>query len=166
MDEEKDMIEINDLDLKGFMVNAINNVFDTMLSMEVETSDADSAMVVEGNRIVGSVAFAGQALGSVSIHVTDQFARIITAAMLDMEPDEIESEDETLDVIGELSNMIGGDIKSRLCDVGLQCQLSIPTITKGNNFTIDSKGYMKNERISFRNGSHNALSEVFVRKGD
>ena len=75
-------------------------------------------------------------MGSINLHVNGDFAKLITAAMLDMEEDEIEGDEEVHDVVGELSNMIGGDLKSRLCDVGLTCELSIPTITSGRELEL------------------------------
>ncbi|MBW1728944.1 MAG: chemotaxis protein CheX [Deltaproteobacteria bacterium] len=147
------MNEINTVDLKGFVGNAVNEVFDTMLSMEVEFSDADSQTTVDGNRIVGSVSFAGELMGSVCIQVPDVFARLMTAAMLGMELEEIEGEEEVNDVIGEVSNMIGGDLKSRFCDSGLPCELSIPSITSGSDFKVESRNYQQ----------HFAVVEVFIK---
>ena len=158
------MKEINLLDLKEFIVNAVNNVFDMMLSMDVEISDADSQVVVDGNQIVGLVSFAGDVMGSINIQVGDIFARLITSAMLGMELDEIDDE-EVSDVIGELSNMIGGDLKSRFCDSGFPCQLSIPSIATGSDFRIKSKGWMKHERFAFCYQQHTALVEVFIKSG-
>ncbi len=158
------MKEINSLDLKGLVVNAVNNVFDMMLSLEVEISDADSQAVVDGNKIVGSVSFAGDVMGSISIQVGDTFARLMTAAMLGMESEEVDGE-EVNDVIGELSNMIGGDLKSRFCDSGFPCQLSIPSITSGSDFKIESRDWMKHECFAFCHQQHTALVEVFIKSG-
>lgn len=155
------MSEINKIDLKCFITNSVNKVFDTMLSMSVEFSDAD--FVMDGERIVGSVSFAGKVMGVISINVGNTFAREMTAAMLGMETDEIESDEEVFDVIGEVSNMIGGDLKSRFCDAGLDCQLSIPTTTSGSNFKIDLQGWIKHESLIFYNGTNSASVEVYVK---
>jgi len=66
-----------------------------------------------------------------------------------MDEDEIEGDEEVHDVVGELSNMIGGDLKSRLCDAGLTCELSIPTITSGKEFQVQPKGWTRHERFVF-----------------
>ncbi len=158
------MNEINSLDLKGFAINAVNSVFDMMLSMEVEISDADSQVVMNGNRIVGSVGFAGDVMGNIRIHVGDDFARVMTAAMLGTESEEVDGE-EVSDVIGELSNMIGGDLKSRLCDSGFPCQLSIPSVTSGSDFKIESRGWIKHECFTFCHQQHTAMVEVFIKSG-
>ena len=84
------MSDINAVDLRGFISGAMDEVFDTMLSMNIELADEGVQANVDGERIVGSVGFAGKAVGSVSIQVNEVFARQITAAMLGMEEDEIE----------------------------------------------------------------------------
>lgn len=158
------MKKINSLNLKGLAINALNNVFDMMLDMTVEISDADSQEIINGNKIVGSVSFAGDLMGNVSIHVGDTFARIMAAAMLGMEVEEIEGE-EVDDVLGELSNMIGGDLKSRFCDIGFSCQLSIPSVTSGSDFKIKSRDWMQRECFAFCYQQHTALVDVFIKSG-
>ncbi len=164
--KEEFMSDIGTLDIRTFVANAINEVFATMLSMEVELIDGEQQGTEEGNRIIGSVGFAGDVMGSVCIHVNDNFARLMTAAMLGMEVDEIEGEEEIHDVIGELCNMIGGDLKSRLCDSGLPCKLSIPSITSGNDFMVESKGWARKEQLGLQHQAHTALVEVYMKPGE
>jgi CheY-specific phosphatase CheX len=157
------MADIDTLDLKTFITNAVYGVFDTMLSMSIKISDRDFPLNSEGRRIVGSVGFAGKVMGNVSVHVYEDFARLITAAMLGMEIDEIEGEEEVYDAIGELSNMIGGDLKSRFCDSDLACDLSIPSITSGSDFTTETKGWTRHESFVFQHEENLALVEVFLK---
>jgi len=157
------MSDINTVDLRGFVSGAMNEVFDTMLSMNIELADEGMQVSVSGERIVGSVGFAGKAVGSVSIHVNEAFARSITAAMLGMEEDEIDGDEEVHDVIGELSNMVGGDLKSRLCDKGLDCELSIPSITRGSDFRTETKGWERHESLVFSYQDQVALVNVYVK---
>ncbi len=157
------MATIDSVDLRGFVSGAMNEVFDTMLSMSIELADESARPTFEGERIVGSVGFAGKAVGSVSIHVTMPFARTLTAAMLGMEEEDIEEDEEVHDVIGELSNMVGGDLKSRLCDEGLTCDLSIPSITTGSDFQTETKGWERHESLVFRHQDLFALVDVYVK---
>ena len=157
------MSDIETLDIKEFVTNALINVFDTMFSMDVAILNGDVQILNSNNQIVGSVSFAGDVVGSVAIFVSEGFARIITAAMLDMEVAEVEGDEEVNDVIGELCNMVGGDLKSRLCDSGFPCNLSIPAITCGNDFKIESKGWMRKERLGFKHREHSALVEVYLK---
>ena len=157
------MHEIDTLDIRAFAANAIANVFDTMFSMEVVILNNDLHNLETGKHIVGSVSFAGDAIGNVTIYITDRFARRITSAMLNIEVDDIESDEEVYDVIGELCNMIGGDLKSRLCDYGYPCLLSIPAVTSGNDFTIKSKGWMREERFGFTYQKNTGLVEIYMK---
>ena len=161
---EESMNEINLLDLKDFVIKSMNEVFEMMLSMKIKCLDDDQADTLNGNRIVGSVSFAGKASGNINIHVSEEFAKEMTAEMLGVEVSEVESE-EIHDVVGETSNMVGGNLKSRLCDVGLACELSIPTITSGQAFKIDSMNWMRHEKIFFENHPHTVLVEVFMKPG-
>ena len=146
-----------------FISNVVGNVFDTMLSMEVESIEGQPAETKNGNHIVGSVSFAGAVLGNLNLHVDEEFACLMTAAMLGMEIDEIEGDEEVHDVIGELCNMICGDLKSKLCDAGLTCELSIPSITSGKAFKIESRGWERSEQYGFRSHDHTALVAVYMK---
>ncbi len=157
------MTDINKLDLKGFCTTATRSVFHTMLSMDVKIGTVDPVLDLPGSKIVGCVSFTGGVIGSICIHVSRQFAKIMAAAMLGMEPDEVEDDDEIHDVIGEVSNMIGGDLKSKLCDAGFPCVLSIPSVTSGSDFKIESKGWMRHEKIAFRQQDQLSLVDVFVK---
>ena len=159
------MNEINLLDLKNFIIQSISEVFKIMLSMEIECVGDDQDDKLNGNQIVGSVSFVGKASGNINIHVSEEFARKMTAEMLGVEVTEIDDDDEVHDVMGETSNMVGGNLKSRLCDVGLSCELSIPTITSGGVFKIESKNWMRHEKIFFQNHQHIFLVEVFMKPG-
>jgi len=157
------MATINTLDLKFFVANAVSEVFDTMLSLEIEAIDADSRENLDGNRIVGSVSFVGEVMGSVNIQVNDAFAHIMTAAMLGMEVEEIDGDEEVYDVIGEMSNMLGGDLKSRLCDAGLPCELSIPSVMSGSDYKIESFKWSRHERFAFQHKQYTILVEVYIK---
>lgn len=156
-------MDLSAFDLPKFLRGATQEVFDTMLSMALV--EAQTNAFAETSRIVGSVSLAGSVSGTVNIHVGNTFACLITANMLGMELDEIDSDEEIHDVIGELSNMIGGDLKSRLCDAGFECQLSIPSITSGKDFKIESKGWAVNEIVCFQYEDHVALIEAFIKNG-
>jgi chemotaxis protein CheX len=159
-----DMGGIETIDLKGSVTKAVKGVFQTMLSMPLELEDPPNLQsVTTGQHVVGTVGFAGAVMGNVSIFVSRQFAREMTAAMLGMTVDDIGSDEEVHDVIGEVCNMVGGDLKSRLCDAGFTCSLSIPSVTFGESFRTESKGWERHERYGVRNSHHSALMEVYIK---
>ena len=158
-------MELAAFDLPTFLRSATREVFDTMLSMGLEEDLKAERLFQDVSRVVGSVSLAGKVSGTVNIHVSEMFARLITANMLGMEVAQVENEEEIHDVIGELSNMIGGDLKSRLCDAGFVCELSIPSITSGKDFNIESKGWAVKEFLCFQYQEHTALVEAFIKNG-
>ncbi len=160
------MSDINDLDLKDFVTKTMTDVFETMLSMNIEQIDGGAERIDGGSQIIGSVGFAGKVMGNVNILVTNDFARLMTAEMLGMETEEIESEEDVFDVIGELCNMVGGDIKSRLCDNGFTCELSIPSVTSGNDLKIESMDWDRCECFGFKCRKNTALVQVYMKEAE
>ncbi|MBN2468412.1 MAG: chemotaxis protein CheX [Deltaproteobacteria bacterium] len=161
------MITINRFDVKTFLTKAVKDVFDTMLSMGVEPHDPDGGGGTDGYRIMASVGVVGEVTGVIAIQMGYGFAKEVTASMLGMEPDEIESTEEVSDVIGELANMIGGSLKSRLCDFNLSCQLSIPSITHGSNFKVTSMKGAQHERFCFHHALNIICVDIYMKaKGD
>jgi len=154
------------LDIKTLVGNAIKNVFATMVSMDVVLADNGQPKINGGDLIVGTVSFAGNVMGSINIHVSKDFARSITAALLGMDAEEIEADEEIHDVIGELCNMVGGDLSSRFCNSGMPCKLSIPSIVSGSNFRFESRGWARKEQLGLQYQDHNSLVEVFLKPGE
>lgn len=161
------MSDIQTLDLKGFVIHSVKSVFQTMLSMEIELEDpAVKESIGNNGLIIGTVGFAGKIMGNINLFVSRAFGREMAAAMLGMTVNEIGSDEEVNDVIGEVCNMVGGEMKSRMCDAGLTCSLSIPSVTYGNGFRIESKGWGRYEQLGFRNSQHSALLEIYVKSAN
>jgi len=158
--------KVSSVDVTAAIVNSVIDVFHTMLSMEVARLTEVPESALEGPRTVGTVSFAGDVDGMCNIHVSDDFATIMSAAMLGVEPDEVGGEEEVHDVIREISNMIGGNLKSKFGDAGLACALSTPSITNGTGFTIEPFTYPIPERFFFQCQGHTFIAEAGVRKED
>jgi flagellar motor switch protein FliN/FliY len=158
--------KINSVDVPTNIINAVIDVFYTMLNMEVETIPEVPANFREEMRTVGSVTFAGDVHGVFIIQVNDDFARKMTAAMIGMEEDEIESEEEVFDVIRELSNIIGGNLKSSFVDVGLSCALSTPSITNGRDFRVESLNIIKTQRFLFNAQGNTVIVDAGIKRDE
>jgi flagellar motor switch protein FliN len=144
------MGDLEKFDIKANIVDAVIDTFDTMLSMQVQTSSSEPPQGTGKNRMVATVNFAGSAAGIFNIQVTSEFAREMTAAMRDLEPDEIESEVEIRDLLAEIANIVGGNLKSALNDAGHHCVFSTPSITHGTDFTIKPLNVERFERFVFQ----------------
>jgi flagellar motor switch protein FliN len=164
LSSEAIMERIAGVDIKSAIVNSVIDVFFTMLDMEVEAIQTVPPSFTEENRTVGSVTFAGEVDGMFNIQVNDDFGKTMTAAMLGMEPEEIENEEEVFDVIREVSNIIGGNLKSKFVDAGLSCVLSTPAITNGRDFRVSPTNVIKPSQFLFSHKDSVIIVEAGVKQ--
>jgi flagellar motor switch protein FliN len=83
--------------------------------------------------------------------------------MLGMEINEVEDEEAVYDVIREVSNIIGGNLKSKFVDAGLSCVLSTPSITNGRDFKVSPTHVIKPARFLFAHQESIIIVEAGVR---
>lgn len=118
--------------LDSFLVTATRDVFDTMLQWPVETGPAmegdGQPHTFELLEINGSIGFGGKVMGNLFFSASEALARRIGAQLLGVEVGHA----EVSDVVGEITNMIAGGCKSRLCDAGFPVVMSIPNIIRGS----------------------------------
>ncbi|RJQ76709.1 MAG: flagellar motor switch protein FliN [Desulfobacteraceae bacterium] len=164
LDSVEVLAKINSVDIPTTVINSVIDVFYTMLSKEIENIPEVPPGFREGKRTVGTVSFAGDVQGLFNIQVNDDFARTMTAAMLGTSEDQIESEEEVFDVLRELSNIIGGNLKSAFVDVGLSCVLSTPAITNGRDFRVESLNIIKTQRFLFACGDSTIIVDAGIKK--
>ena len=157
------MSNIENFDIKSHITESIVEVFDTMVSMEIEHTDSEPQIAADTSRVVAGVNFAGNIAGMLNIQVSTDFARQMTANMLDMEPEELDGDGEIKDLLSEISNIVGGNLKSALNDADLACVLSAPSMTYGGDFTIKSLKMERFERFVFMNQQDWVVVEVGIK---
>ena len=145
-----------------FMTRHLVDVFDTMLAMK-------AAPVPKGGlphfheRVTGSVGFAGDRVtGAVYLHLQAAFASRVAAAMLGLPPAENIGEAEINDVVGEVTNMLTGGLKSWLCDEGADCAVSTPAIIRGTAFAIEPMPDVAREWLVFDCGADRVVVEIHI----
>jgi len=123
------------LDIGTILVNTIQEVFSTMVMMEVQ-----AGTVVEGrgetmaSNVTGMVGLAGDLRGMLAVHCPEDAAKAITGAMLGMEVEELG--EDVKDAVGEIANMVAGGLKSGLGSNGRTTELAIPTTVIGESFRM------------------------------
>jgi flagellar motor switch protein FliN len=160
------MEALKTFDIKSSITESTNELFDTMLSMDLELSDSNEPPVFEKGRITAALSYAGKLMGRIGITIDVEFSRIMTANMLGMEIDEIEGEDEINDVLLEVCNIIGGNLKSNFNDAGMPCVISTPSITIGMDFEIDSMHMERYESYTFISQGHKIFIEIALKPED
>ena len=160
------MEKITSFDIKTSVSESVIDLFDTMLSMKVELHETDSETGLDGFRMIGSLSLAGDVMGTMAIQLSDAFSRLMTAGMLGIEIEEIESEEEVKDVIREVCNIVGGSLKSAFNDIGLASDISTPAITLGNDFVIETLNMERYELFAFQYQEHKFFVEVCLKAAD
>lgn len=124
--------------ISSFVRGAVREVFSTMLSLDVicdESVDDQTLPPLEVDGVCGGVSFTGKMTGIVYVNLSHDVA--VQCAKRVLGDGEL-SNSEVNDVVGELTNMVTGNLKSKMADRGFNCTLSIPQVLRGGNMTIDS----------------------------
>jgi len=117
----------------------------------------------EPDQVCGSVGFGGESItGAVYLHLPEPFAAPLTACMLGTEPQSL-SEADVNDVVGELTNMLTGGLKSWLCDASFPCAVSTPAVIRGRSFAIESPPGVQRLCLEFSSGANHFSIEVHVK---
>lgn len=155
---------ISTSDVRDYVAGHLGEVFETMLSMKAATVAGFDPAKLSGERVTGSVGMAGEAVtGSVYLHVSAPFAVQATAAMLGMAPEEITGTAEVNDVIAEVTNMLGGGLKSWLCDSGASCALTTPAVIRGTSFEVMAKPGVESVQLGFDCAGATGLVEIHIK---
>ena len=154
---------VHSLNIPEFMTRHLAEVFDTMLSTKVLPIEPFELPAFAG-RVSGSVGFAGENVtGAVYLHLSAAFATHVAATMLGLTPEQIEGESEVNDVVGEMTNMLAGGLKSALCDTGCPCAVSTPGIIRGTSFVIEPLPDVEQIRLLFGCGAERIFVEVHIK---
>jgi chemotaxis protein CheX len=121
-------MEMTDLDF----AEVVEQVFTGMLGFELVRTHGDTLPSPGDARYIGTVHITGSWSGSVVVECPEAFGRIVAATMFESEPDAV-AEDELVDVVGELANMLGGNVKALLEG---ESMLSLPTVVRGSDFRV------------------------------
>ena len=156
-------MSIENFDIRSHIVDSIVETFDTMVSIEIEISDSEPPDTAGISRMVAAVNFAGHVIGLINIQVTTELARQMMANMQEIEPEEVEDNGEIKDMLAEIANIVGGNLKSALNDAGYTCVISTPSLTYGADFSIKSLSMERFERFVFRCRQEFVIAEVGIK---
>lgn len=161
------------------MNRAVQDVFRTMLSKTATLTRGTGAAASDGTpwkhpvdlsgpQVVGTVGFIGEISGLIYLYFSADFAKFVAGQMLGMSPSEVEiSGDEVVnDAIGEVTNMTVGGFKNQLCDQGFPCRLTIPSILRGSNFSIEPVSGAIRRTYTFEISGYNLVTDLLMKTSD
>lgn len=149
-------------ELESMLRESMSETFTTMLSLPLEEA-APNGFPADTKLVAAAVGFIGDVTGVVYIYCPDSFALRITSKMLGMPEAEIDGHEMVNDTMGEMGNMVVGQIKSRLCDRGHNCVLTIPSIVRGQQFSIEPITSSTSRKVGFSSQSVPIMVEIMVK---
>ncbi len=150
------------MELQKHISDATTEIFETMIMLEITAGDP---VVEKINNfkcsVSGVIGLAGTCKGILAIHLPDTVAMSITGSFLGMEVTEVD--DDVTDAIGELANMVAGNIKMILDEAGKDVTLSIPSCIHGDEYTLDTATDCERVVIPFNLESGQFLVELQIK---
>lgn len=107
----------------------------------------------------GCVQVTGAWEGAVTVHCSETLARTITAAMFGSEADQTTPE-EVSDALGELANMVAGNIKALLPEPS---RISLPTVANGIDYKLSIPGAMPLTAVTWTSGTEPLMVRLLER---
>lgn len=125
---------------------AVSAVFQSMIGRAPEQFDEPTDPGQFG--LTAVIGLTGDPAGILSISSELTAASKIAARMLGSEMSG--AEDYARDALGEVCNMVAGNLKSSLSESDDRCQISIPTVISGTDYQIKSLLYGQQHSVTFR----------------
>jgi CheY-specific phosphatase CheX len=121
-------------DLNRIGESAFTEVLGILLALPatVRESTTDSPVFAAADEILSSVLLTGQPLsGSVHLRLPQAFVAYAVRLLTGLDSDAGNANELQDDAAGELANMVGGKVASRLAAEGFPCKLGTPVVSRG-----------------------------------
>lgn len=130
--------------LPNELAQIVNSVFGVM--MDLEASECDSQWFPGEDRLTAAVHLSGDWNGAVLVECSRVQACCFASRFLSIDPPET-VDDMVRDVLGELANMIGGNLK---CLLTPGMQLSMLAVVNGSDYAFRICGAKIQRRLAFQ----------------
>jgi chemotaxis protein CheX len=124
---------------------AVETVWHNMLGLPVTLNPIQMGNRSRPTMMIGFIQITGAWQGAIKLECSAGLARRLSAIMFGADPCEI-TPDQVNDALGELTNMIGGNVKSLLPEPN---QLSMPAVTEGTDYLFSVPGSKALAEMSF-----------------
>jgi len=130
-------------------IESVCSVFSTMLSSQAERGDVGMAADASGPReLTALIGMSGEEVrGTVALSLPTNTALAMVNRLLGTETHVID--ENTSDGVAELVNMIAGGAKAKFSGDGRPITLSLPTVVRGNAYSVDYPSGVKWLEIPF-----------------
>ena len=124
------------MEIQDKMIDATKEIFSTMIMMEITLEEIQESHGPLTDAITAMIGLAGTHRGVLAVHFPYAVAMAITSSFLMM--DVTEMNEDVHDAMGEIANMLGGNVKTILSEKGRDIELSMPSTISGAEYSFQS----------------------------
>ena len=137
------------IEISDKLIESTIEIFTGMVMMEISVAGEPlETLGVLKQSITGMVGLAGTHKGVLAVHFPKQVALDVTSSFLGMDVEDFN--EDVQDAIGEIANMLGGNLKTILSDRGKDIHLSLPSTIFGDEYAISSQAEVDQLILSFQ----------------
>lgn len=146
--------------LEDSIADIVATVWETVLGMRVELDESLHLTVSPDHpTYAGIVQIHGAWDGAIAVQCSDTLARQAASTMFSIPADAV-SVSDMHDCLGELTNMIGGNLKALLPE---PCALGLPVVVEGHDYRLRLPGSAPVRRSAFRVNDESIVVTVLER---
>jgi chemotaxis protein CheX len=131
------------------IVTGTQDVFSTMLMVDLASQGIveNSTCDIESN-LTSMIGLGGGIRGLLAVHCPASVAKAITSEFLGMDVEELD--DDVKDAIGEIANMVAGNLKVSYAKIDINIELAIPTSVIGESFHVGGINAARRITVPFK----------------
>ena len=146
--------------LEDSIADIVATVWETVLGMHVELDESlHLAAVPDHPTFAGIVQIHGAWEGAIAVQCSEALARRTATTMFDLTDDAVTNADMH-DSLGEITNMIGGNLKALLPE---PCSLGLPVVIEGRDYRLRLPGSAPVRRSAFLTDGESIVVTVLER---
>lgn len=150
------------VEIQDKMVEATKEIFSTMVMMEISLEEVMKTHGPLTDTITAMIGLAGTHKGVLAVHFPYAVAMAITSSFLMMDVNEMN--DDVHDAMGEIANMLGGNVKTILSEKGKDIDLSMPSTISGAQYSFQSDKDVDKVIVKFRTDHGSFMVEMDLEK--
>ena len=142
-------------------LTAVEKVFNTMIGTQVAMSKPELKHdKLTWGDVTGVMEFGGHKRGTFSLSFTKTSALFAYKALMGEEAETIT--DEVIDFVGEMTNIISGQVRAEIEKLGYNLSGAVPTVVVGQNVEIDVVGKVPMVVLSFTFRADDDIGHLYL----
>lgn len=150
------------MQIQNKMIESTMEIFSSMVMMEITVKEILTDHGPLHDTITGMIGLAGTHKGVLAVHIPYTVAMAITSSFLMMDVEEIT--EDVHDAVGEIANMLGGNVKTILSEKGRDIDLSLPSTIAGSQYSFQSDKQVEKTIVKFDTGNGTFMVEMDLEK--